>query len=61
VDVVKRWAFVPLLVPVCAIVGGSLASGGGHSETAGNIVGILVALPAALLIDRRRARRRSAP
>ena len=57
---VKRWAFVPLLAIVMAVLGGMLAQNGGHSLTAGNIVGLIASVPVAFVIERRRRRRRLA-
>ena len=59
VDQVKRWAFVPLLVIVLAVIGGSVARSGGHSLTLGNVIGVVVAVPVALYVDRRRRQHRT--
>lgn len=53
---VKRWAFVPLLVLVCVTVA-SAVSNPAHGSIAGSVVGLVLSVPIALLIDRRRRRR----
>jgi hypothetical protein len=56
---IKRWAFVPLLALVCAILGTAIIGGQGSGWGIGTAVGLLVAIPVAVMIDtRRRARRR---
>jgi hypothetical protein len=57
VTTVKRWAFVPLLLIVLAMVGGIIAQNSGHGLTAGNVAGVVVAVPAAIVIARRRRSR----
>lgn len=53
-EIVKRWAFVPLLVLVLVVLGGSIASKTGHSLTTGNIAGLIAAIPLAVVIAHRR-------
>lgn len=54
---VKRWAFVPLLLLVGAVIGGAIANSGRDSRTLGNLLGVVVALLVAVAIDWRRRRR----
>ena len=51
---IKRWAFVPLLALVCAVVGTAIIDGEGSSWGIGTVAGLLIAIPLAVMIDRRR-------
>jgi len=56
---IKRWAFYPLLAVVCVVLGASV--GGRHHEAGiGTLLGLAASLAFALVVDRRRQRRRSA-
>ena len=51
---VKRWAFLPLLLLALISLGGGVAARTGHALWSGNVIGLLVAIPVALVIVHRR-------
>jgi hypothetical protein len=57
-DQVKRWAFVPLLLLVSALLACRLVDHG-RATALGVGIGLVASVPLAVLVDRRRNRRRS--
>jgi hypothetical protein len=57
VNLAKRWAFVPLLALCCTSLT-SMAANPAHGSPRGAWLGAGLSIPIAVLIDRRRARRR---
>ena len=53
-NLVKRWAFAPLVVICLVMLGGSVSHRLGHSLLVGNIVGLVVAIPVSMVIAHRR-------